>query len=149
MKENQGRGRPAGTTKLTPDIQRKICDCLRMGNYMETAAAFVGIHKTTLYDWLKKGASAPASNQYRKFADAVGKAMSEAEMRDVALIAQSAKTNWQAAAWRLERKYPARWGRRTQHEVSGKDGNPIEVSSPKQMLVDRLEQLAKKREEKP
>ncbi|SDY22698.1 hypothetical protein [Thermoactinomyces sp. DSM 45892] len=139
-------GRPE---KLTPEIQQKIVDALRMGNYIETASAFAGIHKSTLYDWLKKGArSTDENDKYRQFSDAIEKAMAEAEMRDVAVIAQASKDNWQAAAWRLERKYPNRWGRKTQHEISGIDGKPIEIA-PKQLLADKLEQLAKKREEKP
>jgi hypothetical protein len=66
--------------------------------------------------------------------------MAEAEMRDVALIAQAAKENWQAAAWRLERKYPARWGR-TQHEVTGKDGKPVEITNSKRQLIEKLDAL--------
>jgi transposase len=136
--------------KLTPEIQQKIVDALRMGNYVETAAAYAGIHKSTLYEWLKRGArSYDENDKFRKFADAVEIAMAEAEMRDVAVIAKASKDNWQAAAWRLERKYPGRWGLKTQHEISGKDGNPIEISHPKQLLAQRLEELAKKREEKP
>jgi hypothetical protein len=46
-------GRP---TKLTPSLQHRICDRLRKGNYIETAAADAGIHKDTLYAWLKRGA---------------------------------------------------------------------------------------------
>jgi hypothetical protein len=58
----------------------------------------------------------------REFSDAVERAVAEAEARDVALIARAAEKNWQAAAWRLERRAPARWGRREQidlkHEVT-------------------------------
>jgi hypothetical protein len=68
--------------------------------------------------------------------------MAEAEMRDVALIAQAAKENWQAAAWRLERKYPARWGRKTQHEVTGKDGKPVEFNA-KNKLLEKIEGMLK------
>jgi hypothetical protein len=116
-----------------------------MGNYIETAAAYAGIHKTTLYDWLKKGANSK-SGKYREFSNAVDKAMAEAEIRDVALIAQAAKENWQAAAWRLERKYPARWGRKTQHEVTGKDGKPVEITNPKQQLLDKINAIVQKKQ---
>ncbi len=34
--------------------------------------------------------------------------------------------NWQAAAWRLERKMPHKWGR---HEVTGADGGAIQVKA--------------------
>jgi transposase len=127
--------------KLTPEIQQKIVDSLRMGNYIETASAYAGINKTTLYDWLKRGAR-EKRGKYKQFSNAVEKAMAEAEMRDVALIAQAAKENWQAAAWRLERKYPARWGRKTQHEVTGKDGKPVEFNA-KNKLLEKIEGMLK------
>lgn len=101
-------GRPE---KLTPALQQKIVDAIRMGAYIETAAAYAGIRKSTFYDWLRKGASAKRG-KYREFSDAIEKALAESEMRDLEVIAQASKENWQAAAWRLERKFPDRWGRR-------------------------------------
>lgn len=136
-------GRPE---KLTPELQQKIVDALRLGNYIETAAAYAGVSKTTIYDWLKKGARSK-KGKYKDFSNAVEKALAEAEMRDVALIGNAAKENWQAAAWRLERKFPARWGRKTQHEITGKEGNPIEVTDPKRQLLDRISSLVKQKVE--
>ncbi|MBV6343589.1 hypothetical protein HWQ67_18640, partial [Candidatus Magnetobacterium casensis] len=48
---------------------------------------------------------------YKKFSDGVQKAMASAEIRDVLIIGEASKTQWQASAWRLERKFPKRWGR--------------------------------------
>ena len=45
-------GRP---TKLTYELQAKVCDALRAGNYIETAAAFAGIAKSTLYKLTQEG----------------------------------------------------------------------------------------------
>ncbi|RKH77001.1 hypothetical protein D7X99_33115 [Corallococcus sp. AB032C] len=101
-------GRP---TKLTPELQKKIIDAIRAGNYMETAAAYAGISKDTFFRWLRKGARAK-SGIYKDFHDAVEKALAESEVRDVMLIANAATTDWKAAAWRLERKFPDRWGRK-------------------------------------
>ncbi|WP_339174429.1 hypothetical protein [Anoxybacillus sp. FSL W8-1294] len=101
-------GRP---TKLTPELQKKIIDAIRAGNYMETAAAYAGISKDTFFRWLRKGARAK-SGIYKDFHDAVEKALADAEVRDVMLIANAAATDWKAAAWRLERKFPDRWGRK-------------------------------------
>ena len=107
------RGRPS---KLTHERQAKICDAIRAGNYMETAAAFAGIDKTTLYAWLRKGRKANRG-KHREFVDAVEKAMADAEARDVAMIGKAAADGtWQAAAWRLERKHPDRWGRTDRHQ---------------------------------
>ncbi|MFD1422452.1 hypothetical protein ACFQ4J_01685 [Laceyella tengchongensis] len=108
MTDRSKAGRP---TKLTPALQEKIVTVIRGGNYIETAAAYAGISKQTLYNWLRRGAR-QKSGQYREFALAVEQALAEAEMRDLALIEQAARDGkWQAAAWRLERRFPKRWGR--------------------------------------
>lgn len=131
-------GRP---TKLTPEIQAKIVEALRAGNYIETAAAYAGINKTTLYDWLKRGAR-DKSGPYHTFSNAVEKAMADAEMRDVLLIANAAKENWQAAAWRLERKYPDKWGRKdrisAQVEHSGEITTRDEAGEKQGELISEL-----------
>jgi transposase len=101
-------GRP---TKLTPEVQKRIIDALRAGNYVETAAAYAGIGRQTLYDWLHRGAK-EGKGAYHEFHEAVEKALAESEVRDVALIAKAAEAQWQAAAWRLERRAPERWGKR-------------------------------------
>jgi len=102
------KGRP---TKLTEEILQKLEVLIQNGNYIETAAAVVGIHKSSLYLWLKKGAR-EQRGIYKKFSDAVLKAQGMAEARDVSLITKAASEDWKAAAWRLERKFPGRWGRR-------------------------------------
>ena len=115
-------GRP---TKLNFDTHNKIITAIRAGNYIETAAAYAGINKSTLYDWLKRGerekqrvAKNPrykirkSEKPYVEFSNAVEKALAEAEIRDVAIIGKAAEEQWQAAAWRLERKFPHKWGRK-------------------------------------
>ena len=43
------------------------------------------------------------------------------------MIEQAAKDGtWQAAAWKLERRYPQEYGKTVQ-EHQGKDGGPIQV----------------------
>lgn len=115
----------ARPTKLNTETQEKIVSAIRAGNYIETAAAYAGIHKSTLYDWLKRGerekqrvAKNPRyrikkdEQQFVEFSDAVERALAEAEVRDVAIIGKAAEEYWQAAAWRLERKFPHKWGRK-------------------------------------
>ena len=109
-------GRP---TKLTPAVQARIVAHLRAGNYIETAAAAAGITKETLYDWLRRGA-AETFGPHRQFSDAVQEAQAAAETDMVRLVATAAKEQWQAAAWHLERKFPDRWGRRTEVTVDVK-----------------------------
>ena len=104
------RGKNGRPTKLNEELQKRICDFLRQGAYVETAAAAAGIRKDAFYDWLKKGAANPKSI-YGQFSDAVAKAMADAELNDLICISVAAKKgNWSAAAWRLERRNPKRWG---------------------------------------
>jgi len=104
---------------------------VRAGNYLEVAAAFAGIHRSTLFDWMRRGArererrlkGEPPNveeDAFVEFSDAIQKALAEAEVRDVAIIGKAAQEHWQAAAWRLERKFPERWGRRDRLEGEGK-----------------------------
>ena len=76
----------------------------------------MGIHPTTLHRWLRAGRN-QKRGRYRKFCTAVERAQAEAESRDVALIAKAATEDWKAAAWRLERKAPRRYGPRVQVAV--------------------------------
>jgi len=117
-------GRPP---KLTQEIQDRIVSAITAGNYLETAAAFAGIHRATLHRWLKRGAETTIG-QYREFRDAVERAQAQAEIRDVAIIGQAATKHWQAAAWRLERKFHDRWGRR-RVEVSTPEGQPLQFTA--------------------
>lgn len=115
-------GRP---TKMNEVVADKILNAVRAGNYIETAAAHAGITKETLYAWLRRAAAEQervmknpgakirkSEAPFVQFSDAVNKAFADAEIRDVTLIANAATSDWKAAAWRLERKFPDRWGRK-------------------------------------
>ena len=107
------RGRP---TKLTKEIINEICQLLRAGSYIETACNFVGLHKDTYYRWAKEGARAKGGIK-KIFSDSVKKAIAEAEIRDLEEIRKN--DSWQSKAWRLERRFPDRWGNRQKVELSG------------------------------
>ena len=134
------RGRP---TKFNPALAEKVLQYVRSGAYIETAAAASGINKATLFRWLREGAKGK-NKALSEFNAAVEKALGEAELRDLLIIGKAATggeviadvtvtkpdgttvrdrklsvPQWQAAAWRLERKFPDRYGitRRIQAEV--------------------------------
>jgi hypothetical protein len=112
-------------TKLTPETQARIIQALEAGNYFETACGYAGITSRTGYGWLEKGRE-ETSGIYFQFFQAVEKATSQAELKNVAIIQRAAMDTWQAAAWWLERRAPDRWGRQRQ-EITGKDGSDIVV----------------------
>ncbi len=138
-------GRP---TKFSNEIKHKIITAIRAGNYIETASAYAGISKNTLYDWLRRGEREKqrveknprykirkSEQPFVDFSDAVEKALAEAEVRDVAIIAKAAEEQWQAAAWRLERKFPDRWGRKViEHKGSLEVKNDDSIKRIEQQL---------------
>jgi transposase len=120
-------GRPH---KITDEIIEAVVSAIRAGAYIETAAAFAGISKDTFYRWLKAGARGEGKKLVQ-FSDAVKRATAESELRDLAVVNRAASTSWQAAAWKLERKYPDRWGRRDRVEIGAAgsgEAKPIQIS---------------------
>lgn len=111
--------RGAGETMWTQELQDKIIARVRAGNYIEVAARSCGIPKQTFYDWLLRGGR--GEQPFKALADAVEDASAEAELRDATIIGQHATTHWQAAAWRLERHFPKRWGRKDHLEIAQED----------------------------
>lgn len=120
---------------LKQEVADKILGYIRAGSYIETAVVAAGIAKSTYYNWLaivaeerkQIEAARLAETPYRtspqvrkliKFVDAVEKAMAESEIYDLSKIKMASDKNWQAAAWRLERKYPKRWGRQDKVEMT-------------------------------
>jgi transposase len=133
---------PLGSTPLlTAGLIKVLTDAIRNGAYVETAAALCGISKQTFYRWLKQAEEDNAPNLIQKLSDAVKKSMAESEMRDLAVIDQAGQNGqWQASAWRLERKHPEKWGRKAlmQIEHSGPDKGPIVIEEQRKFLVKVL-----------
>ena len=117
----------ARRTKLTPDIQKTLCDCLRSGCYAVTACARAGITESTYYLWLQKGEE--GKQPYSEFLESVKKADADAEallagtVMRVALDAEN--PCWQAAMTMLERRHPERWGRRNRVDLGNADDKPF------------------------
>lgn len=110
------RGRP---WKINGTIVAELVQLVRKGNYAETAASAVGIDRVTFYRWLKEGARLKDSGQQLRteeqhllveLSNAVKSAAAIAETEALEVITEASKKTWQAAAWRLERMYPQRYG---------------------------------------
>lgn len=77
---------------------------------VEGAAAAVGIHVSTLHDWQARGL-VEESGRFHEFSKALACARAKSEASLAAMVAQAGKTDWRAAAWILERRFPFQWGR--------------------------------------
>lgn len=111
---------------LTPDRQEKLLEAIRAGNYIQTACTYAGISKQTYYNWKHTAETPDAPEWAVDLFDAIENARAQAEVRNVALIQRAATTQWQAAAWWLERSFPQQFGRINRVEMSGPEGGPIE-----------------------
>jgi hypothetical protein len=132
--------------KLTPELQRDICDAIRAGVRPETAATYSGIGARTYYRWMAQGRAQDAEPCFEEFVDQVELALAEWEARDVLVIGEAAKTDWRAAAWRLERRLPKVYGKRERHEIANADDGSFRITAapsfdPDKLTVDELEQL--------
>ena len=97
--------------KLTPRVQKVICDAIEAGHYKEAAAEAAGISRRTLYAWMDRGAK-EKGGVFQCFHNAFQKAQAESETRLVEKLVSVAtgERDWRAFAWMLERRWPERWG---------------------------------------
>jgi hypothetical protein len=49
---------PGEKIRVEVTAAERIVEAIERGNYLETAAAMAGVHKDTVYEWLKVGAAA-------------------------------------------------------------------------------------------
>ena len=110
-------------TKLTPELQEKICGIILKGNYISTACQACGIGESTYYRWIEEGEKAE-SGEVREFWEAVKKVEAEAEQKLLDRIELASIDSWQAAAWMLERKEPGKWGRKDRLSFKDEKGKP-------------------------
>lgn len=93
----------ARPTKYTPDVVERICEAISMGATYELAAGYGGISYDTFNDWRQSKS---------QFSDLVKEAEGKAAVGWLKKIESAADDGaWQAAAWKLERRYPQDYGR--------------------------------------
>jgi len=113
-------GQPSHRSKLTDDVQDKICNAVRGGQTFECAASLVGIDRHTLNDWRQRGQQQPNS-RYGEFNRALEAALLASETMMVHKILSS--DDWKAAKWILKNRFPDRY--RERYELTGAAGGPI------------------------
>lgn len=130
--------RPGRKTVLSPEVIQTICDLLKRGNYLGTAAKYVGVAPETVSAWLRRGNDLIAEDRddddyddyerlFMELSLEVEKARSFAEIKAVEVIRNAMPSQWQAAAWYLERTNNREWGKTFRAEVTGDNGGPVQV----------------------
>lgn len=109
---------PGAPSKFTPDVQARILQALRGGNYASVACQFAGVHYSTFRKWLVDAEKPGASQELVEFSQAVAQAEAQAEVADLAIIRRAAQDkDWRAAAWIRERRSRERWGQKLEGTI--------------------------------
>ena len=123
-RKNKG-GRPS---KATDETMKKILDGIKAGMSYEGACGVARVSWVTFDKWRKAG-EAGESEKFVRFLRELryAEAISEAEM--LKKLKEDPDTKW--VAWRLERRFPDRWGKKEQvkQEISGPEGQPIQTET--------------------
>lgn len=123
-------------TKLTNEIQEQICKYVRLGIPLKFAAEACGIGERTIYYWIERGKKS-TRGKYLQFLQSIKKAEAESIIKDVAILEKSAhEGSWQAAAWKLERRYPEFFGKKEKMEHSGEIKTKIKFEDFKKLFED-------------
>jgi hypothetical protein len=134
------RGRP---TKLTPAITEAVANLIRSGNFISTAADFIGVDRSSIFGWLKRGKN-DDRGLYRDFFDAVR----HAEARWTASLVASAtlaahkddggrmstSTSARSTSAGVMLRFPGASGSRSQNPTS-RDGSTYRNSRSKRFGV--------------
>ena len=124
-------------TKLSPEVQQRICECLRKGHYAKTAAVLAGISEPTLYTWLERGEA--GEEPYAAFRDAIEEANAEAEDMLLETVISGGPS---MALQVLQRRFAEHWRDTTRHEHAGVKGDPVRLEHSTERSARVLERLA-------
>lgn len=116
-------GRP---TKLTADVEKRLVWALQMGSTYAHACQYAGIGYSTFRAFMTRGeaekerlekggkadgAMARKERPFLEFWEAIKSAEGRMVVQQLMTIENASKESWQAAAWKLERRYPKEYGR--------------------------------------
>jgi len=100
----------AKTSLLTKEVQEKIVESLKVGNFREPSVKYAGISMRTFQNWMRRGKE-EEEGIYVDFRSAVIEAEESAEIHAVKTIVDFGNEDPKHLQWWLERKFPDRWGR--------------------------------------
>ena len=110
----------ARNTKLTQYLQKKICEGLKRGHYLKTAAPLAGVSTRSAHSWLARGRdeekrleSGKAANKgeaiYLNFLHATEEATSHAVDRALQTLESEISQSARAAQWYLSHRFSGSW----------------------------------------
>lgn len=135
-----------------PEVVNELLTALKSGVYLSTACEYAGVNYNTVNTWIRKGRqlvtryeietwdTTPAEDTLMELALEIDKAQAGVEIAGIATIKKAQNTDWRAAAWLLEHRFPSRWSERKEihHKVD------VDVSVKRENVTAALEELQAK-----
>lgn len=97
-------------------VAKRIVEAVRAGASRTAAAEAARVGRSTLFEWLRRGAAGDAP--YAAFLTRVREAEGALELELVKVIIGHGATSWQSCAWMLERKFGRRWALRRPEPIA-------------------------------
>ena len=145
-------------SKLTAELQNRLCAHIAEGMNISATCAAVGISRRTLYNWLKKG-EAEESEQYTDFYSAYQLAVQssyqvlvrqvlggDSQVRteldadgNVIKVVRTETRSWRQAAWLLEKRFPHLFGEQTENPPMPNETPPLPNYVALVALIEQFE----------
>lgn len=108
---------PGNRSKLTPEFIKDATRLAEGGLKNVDICKALGIHESTLYDWLQHPERSPL---HAELTEELEKARAKRKAFMIQTITKAAREGtWQAAAWWLERCYPKEFARPDRYRDDG------------------------------
>jgi hypothetical protein len=130
--------KPGRPTKLTPELQRRLCALLRLGVPAERAARLVGIGERTFHTWMADG-ERQEDGPFQQFRQAVQGAQDSLVKRALSTVTDlmgpknEPSTRFKAASFILTHCFAAEFSPR--REVTGAKGGPVQLEAKVEATV--------------
>jgi transposase len=117
---------------LTKEVQEHIVTSLLKGNYLNTACLSAGITRWTFYHWKNRFDNGdPDAQVYADFFNNIKRAECRGEELTLDRLSEGSP-GWQAQAWKLERRWPQRWGKKDRTPVPPKATKDLKDMTPEE-----------------
>lgn len=112
--------------KLTEEVKERLCEAFSKGATTVLACCYAGVAPSSFYTWIKLAENqlenhedGQPEDEYLEFYKRLKKTEATAALDLLDCIEAAAKRGqWQAAAWKLERRYPDDYGRSAKEKSS-------------------------------
>lgn len=121
MPKETSKNKAGRAPKLSPLIASSLCGFVEQGVPFKDCAILCGIGERTLHQWRAKGQAdieaGKPTTRYAQFKQRLDVSESTCVQRSCLVVMASAKEDWRAAAWLLERRRPEQFGRNDRFNV--------------------------------